>query len=62
MMQNTEKRTILVSIPTSKTWIEMIVPVPSDRDDEEYIDEFLYTILNVELRYDVAWGFVDGMS
>ncbi len=41
---------------------EMIIPVPTDRDDEEYIDELLDGILNDEFRYNIEWGFVDGLS
>lgn len=41
---------------------EMIIPVPTDRDDEEYIDELLDGILNDEFRYNIEWDFVDGLS
>ena len=40
----------------------MIIPIPTDRDDEEYIDELLDGILSTELRYNVEWDFVDGLS
>lgn len=40
----------------------MIIPIPEDRDSEEYIDELLDGILNEDLRYNVEWGFVDGIS
>lgn len=40
----------------------MIIPVPTDRDDEEYIDELLDAILRDEFRYNVEWDFVDGLS
>lgn len=34
-----EKRTIWVKPSTFAPEFEMIIPVPTDRDDEEYIDE-----------------------
>lgn len=40
----------------------MIIPIPDDRDTEEYIDELLEAILNDEFRYNVEWDFVDGIS
>lgn len=61
-MTNAERRTILVSIPTPRAEFEMIILVPTDRDDEEYIDELLEEILNAKFRYDVTWDFVDGLS
>ena len=41
-----EKRTIWVKPSTFAPEFEMIIPVPTDRDDEEYIDELLDGILN----------------
>lgn len=36
----------------------MIIPVPDDRDEEEYIDEFLDNMLfNDELRYNIEWNY-----
>lgn len=35
----------------------MTVDVPSDRDEEEYIDEFLEGILSEEARYNCEWDF-----
>ena len=40
----------------------MIVSVPESRDAEEYIDELLDGILNEDLKYNVEWDFVDGIS
>ena len=57
-----EKRTIWVKPSTIAREIEMINPVPTDRDDEEYIDELLDGILNDEFRFNIAWDFVDGLS
>lgn len=39
----------------------MIVSVPEDRDEEEYIDELLDGILSESLRYQAEWDFVDGL-
>ncbi len=35
----------------------MEIQIPKDRDDEEYIDEFLDGILSEEFRYNVEWEF-----
>lgn len=37
---------------------EMKIPVPCDRDLEEYIDEFLDSILVEDLRYNCEWSFL----
>lgn len=57
-----EKRAIWVKPSTFAPEFEMIIPVPTDRDDEEYIDELLDGILNDEFRYNIEWDFVDGLS
>lgn len=57
-----EKRTIWVKPSTFAPEFEMIIPVPTDRDDEEYIDELLDGILNDEFRYNIEWDFVNGLS
>lgn len=57
-----EKRTIWVKPSSLAPEFEMIIYVPTDRDDEEYIDELLDGILNDEFRYNVDWDFVDGLS
>ena len=57
-----EKRTIWVKSSCFAPEFEMIIPIPTDRDDEEYIDELLDGILNPEFRYNVEWDFVDGLS
>lgn len=56
------KRTIWVKPSTFAPEFEMIIPVPTDRDDEEYNDELLDGILNDEFRYNIEWDFVDGLS
>lgn len=57
-----EKRTILVKPSCFAPEFEMIIPIPTDRDDEEYIDELLDGVLSTEFRYNVEWDFVDGLS
>lgn len=57
-----EKRTIWVKPSCFTPWFEMIIPIPTDRDDEEYIDELLDGILNDKLRYKIEWDFVDGLN
>lgn len=47
-----EKRTIWVKPSCFTPEIEMIIPIPEDRDAEEYIDEFLDTILCEDLSVD----------
>ena len=43
---------------TSIPNVVMKIEVPNDRDVEEYIDEFLDTILTEDLQYVVDWNFV----
>lgn len=57
-----EKRTIWVKLSCLAPEFEMIIPIPTDRDDEEYIDELLDGILSTEFRYNAKWDFVDGLS
>lgn len=57
-----ERRTIYIEPIGSVSGFEMIIPVPEDRDDEEYIDELLDGILNDKLRYKIEWDFVDGLN
>lgn len=57
-----EKRTIWVKPSCFAPEFEMIIPIPEDRDSEEYIEEMLDGILNDEFRYNVEWYFVDGLS
>lgn len=56
-----ERRIIWVVPSTFIPEFEMIVPVPDDRDAEEYIDELLDSILAEDLKYNVDWDFVDGL-
>lgn len=57
-----EKRTIWVKPSCFISEFEMIIPVPDNRDSEEYIDELLDGILNDDLKYNVEWDFSDGIS
>lgn len=56
------KRTIGAKISCSAPEVEMMIPVPEERDAEEYIDEFFCEILNDHLKYNVKWDFIDGIS
>lgn len=38
--------------------IIMDIVVPDDKDEEEYIDEFLDSILAKEFRFNREWSFV----
>lgn len=57
-----ERRTIWVKPSCFCPEFEMVIPVPNNRDSEEYIDELLDGILNDDLKYSVEWDFVDGIS
>lgn len=57
-----ERRTISVKPSCFAPEFEMIISIPEDRDTEEYIDELLDCILNEDLRYNVDWDFIDGIS
>lgn len=57
-----EKRTITIKPSCFCPEFDMIIPVPDDRDTEEYIDELLDGILSDEARYNTEWDFTDGIS
>ncbi len=57
-----ERRTILVKPSCFAPEFEIIISIPEGRDAEEYVDELLDSILNEDLRYNVEWDFVDGIS
>lgn len=57
-----EKRTIRVKPSCFAPEFEMIIPIPTDRDDEEYIDELLDGILSTEFRYNAEWDFDRGFG
>lgn len=59
---NRHKRTIIASMSCFHPEIEMTISIPDDRDDEEYIDELLDSILKEDLKYNVEWSFLDGIS
>ncbi len=48
-MKDAERRTIWVKPSSFAPEFEMIIPIPTDRDDEEYIDELLDGILDDEV-------------
>lgn len=56
-----EKRSIWVKPSCFIPEFEMIIPIPENRDAEEYIDELLDGILSDEFLYNVEWDFVDGL-
>lgn len=56
-----ERRTIQVILPCGLPCFEAVIRVPEDRDDEEYIDELLDTVLDPKIRYETDWDFVDGL-
>lgn len=56
------KRTIWVKPSCFAPEFEMIISTPNDRDEEEYIDELLDGILNEDMKYNVEWDFIDGIS
>ena len=56
------KRTIYIEPIGAVPGFEMIIPIPDDRDDEEFIDEMLDGILKDKLRYEIEWDFVDRLS
>ena len=57
-----EKRTIWIKPNCFIPEFEMVIPVPDNRDSEEYIDELLDGILKDDLKYNIEWDFVDGLS
>lgn len=50
-------REIIFTPGSSSLPVRMTIPVPKDRDAEEYIDEFLDGMLNEFLRYNSEWEF-----
>ena len=57
-----ECRTIFVKASYFAPGFRMAIDIPDDRDAEEYIDELLDAILSPDLKYNIAWDFVDGIS
>lgn len=51
-----ERRTIYIEPLATAPGLKAIIPIPEDRDAEEYIDELLDEFLNEKYRY------VDGLS
>ena len=50
-------REIVFTPGNSSVSIRMTIPVPVDRDAEEYINEYLDGMLNENLRYNSDWEF-----
>lgn len=62
VVSDMEKRTILVKPSFFSPKFEMIIPIPVERDAEEYVDELLDAVLADEFYYNIEWDFVDGLS
>ena len=39
--------------------ILMEIKIPNNRDEEEYVNELLESILNDEFRYNLEWDFIE---
>lgn len=52
-------RIVIVSPVWSMPEFRMSIEVPIDRDDEEFIDEYLDSLLAEDLRYNCEWEFAD---
>ena len=57
-MNTTMNTRIKVSLSCFAPTIVMEIPIPIDRDKEEYIDELLESILSEEFQYNAEWDFV----
>lgn len=53
------KKKIELTLSCFAPTIIMEIQVPENRDEEEYIDELLDSMLNDEFRYNAEWNFVD---
>lgn len=56
------EREILLYLANSVRPVRMAIYVPTDRDPEEYIDEFLDGMLNEFLRYNCEWEFAEAVQ
>ncbi len=56
------EREILLYLANSVRPVRMAIYVPTDRDPEEYIDEFLEGMLNEFLRYNCEWEFAEAVQ
>lgn len=52
-------RTIDVKLSCFTPSVKMTITIPDERDDEEYINELLGSMLAEEFRYNVEWDFAD---
>lgn len=53
-----KKETIWLSFSAFMPEVEMTIPIPKGQDEEEYIDELLESVLNVDALYNAEWGFM----
>ena len=51
------KTRIVVTVTGLDSSFVMEIPVPDDREEEEYIDEFLEKLFCEEFRYNHQWDF-----
>jgi len=58
-MEDSHCRHISVSPCCFVPDFDMMIDVPNNQDDESYIDEFLDSIFNDNVRYNTEWEFVD---
>lgn len=53
-----ERMTIVMKPDCFHPECKMEIAIPSGRDAEEYIDEYLDSILSENIRFNVEWEFV----
>lgn len=53
-----ERRTIVLKPDCFHPECKMEIAIPSGRDAEEYIDEYLDSILSENIRFNVEWEFI----
>lgn len=56
-MTELKEYTIILTPDCFHPDIKITIFVPDDRDTEEYIDEYLDSILNDNVRYNCKWSF-----
>lgn len=59
---DSERRTIHVNGTSYSPDFDVTIEVPNKCDAEEFIDSTLGRILSEEVKYDLEWEFVDGIS
>lgn len=53
-----ERRTIVLTPDCFHPECKMEIAIPAGRDAEEYIDEYLDSMLNENIRFNVEWEFI----